>query len=50
MLVKGEEYTEKEIIGRDFVSSYGGKVVTIEMVTGKSTSDICRKIMSGKNH
>lgn len=50
VLVKGAEYTEKEIIGHDFVSSYGGKVVTIEMVPGKSTSNIHQKIMSVKNH
>lgn len=44
VLVKGSEYALKDIVGYDQVVKAGGKVVPIQMVQGKSTSDIVRKI------
>lgn len=44
VLVKGSEYAVKDIVGYDQVVKAGGKVVPIQMVQGKSTSDIVRKI------
>jgi len=44
VLVKGGDYKINEIIGRDTVTSHGGKVITIPEIEGKSTSDIIKKI------
>jgi len=38
VLVKGADYTRKEVVGADFVESYGGKVVLVDIVAGQSTS------------
>lgn len=38
ILVKGADYEKKEIIGKSFVESYGGKVVLIPLVEGVSTT------------
>ncbi len=44
VLVKGKQYEIHEIAGHDTVLNNGGKVVTLELVTGISTSDIIQKI------
>jgi len=43
-LLKGADYTPEQIVGRDFVESYGGKVLTVPLVKGKSSSSIIGKI------
>ncbi|MCC7429502.1 D-glycero-beta-D-manno-heptose 1-phosphate adenylyltransferase [bacterium] len=43
-LVKGEDYKLLEIVGKDFVESYGGKVVIFNFETKTSTSKILEKI------
>jgi len=47
VLIKGGDYEEKNIIGSDFVKSYGGKVATIPFVDGYSSSTIEKKIKNG---
>ena len=44
VLVKGGDYTIDNIVGADFVMSYGGKVLTIDFVYDVSTSKIIEKI------
>jgi len=44
ILVKGGDWKEKDIIGGDFVKSKGGRVVTIPLVEGVSTSKIIETI------
>jgi len=44
VLVKGGDYSLNEIVGKNYVSSYGGKVVTINLVKGKSTTNLIKKI------
>ncbi|MDO9464961.1 MAG: D-glycero-beta-D-manno-heptose 1-phosphate adenylyltransferase [bacterium] len=44
ILVKGGDYKIDQIIGRNTVTSHGGKVITIPEVKGKSTSEIIKKI------
>ncbi len=44
VLAKGNQYKIHEIAGFDTVLAHGGKVVTIELVPGISTSDIIDKI------
>lgn len=40
VLVKGSDYSPEQIAGADFVVSRGGKVVTLPLVPGLSTSNI----------
>ncbi len=47
-LVKGEDWREAGVVGRDFVESYGGKVVLAPLVEGISTSNIVSRIV--ENH
>ena len=44
ILVKGDDYTVQNIVGADFVLANGGKVETIALVEGYSTSKIIEKI------
>lgn len=44
VLVKGNDYHIEQIVGSDFVLSYGGKVETIKITEGYSTSKIIEKI------
>jgi len=44
VLVKGSDYNIENIIGADFVIKNGGKVVTVPLVTGKSSTNIINKI------
>ncbi len=47
VLVKGSDYAESEIVGAEFVRSYGGEVVRIPVVEGWSTTAIIRRICEG---
>ncbi len=44
ILVKGSDYLAENIVGADIVIKNGGKVETIEFVSGFSTSNIISKI------
>ncbi len=44
ILVKGNDYTIDTIIGADFVIKNGGKVETIDLVEGYSTTKLIEKI------
>ena len=46
ILVKGSDYSIDEIVGSEFVESYGGKVLSIELKAGYSTSGLIEKISS----
>ena len=50
VLVKGAEYDLENIVGYSFVKSYGGSVVTIDMVADRSTSKICDEIIKRSKH
>lgn len=45
ILVKGADWHKDNIVGRDFVLSYGGKVSSIKLVKGRSTTNLIRKIV-----
>jgi rfaE bifunctional protein nucleotidyltransferase chain/domain len=45
VLIKGADWSKKKIIGADFVASYGGKVLTVNLVKGRSTSALIEKIV-----
>jgi len=44
VLVKGADYEEEEIVGADYVQARGGEVYRVELVEGRSTSDIIEQI------
>ncbi len=44
VLVKGADYQRSEIVGADEVEAWGGRVVRIPLVPGKSTTDLLRKL------
>mgnify|MGYP000695831944 CR=1 FL=1 len=45
ILVKGEDWKEKGVVGREFVESYGGKVILAPLVDNVSTTDIVTRIL-----
>ena len=46
VLVKGADYRIGEIVGADFVTSYGGKVKRIALLPGRSTTRLMSRKMS----
>lgn len=46
ILVKGSDYKEDEIVGADIVKKNGGKVHTIDLVAGYSTTSIIERSKS----
>lgn len=49
VLVKGEDWGEKGVVGREFVESYGGKVVLAPLVEGRSSTLTIEKMKSEAN-
>ncbi len=43
VLVKGADYARSQVVGGDMVESFGGKVVLLDLVEGRSTTNIIRK-------
>ena len=48
VLFKGADYRLDQVVGRDFVESYGGKVALIELVPDASTTRLVAGIASGE--
>lgn len=46
ILVKGQDWAQKGVVGSDFVKSYGGRVLLAPLVEGKSSTTIIEKIKS----
>jgi len=44
VLVKGADYARAAIVGADDVESWGGRVVRVPLVEGKSTTELLRKL------
>jgi D-beta-D-heptose 7-phosphate kinase/D-beta-D-heptose 1-phosphate adenosyltransferase len=44
ILVKGQDWAQKGVVGREFVESYGGKVILAPLVEGKSSTATIEKI------
>lgn len=45
LLVKGADWKIEDVVGRDIVEGRGGKVVTMQYLEGKSTTNIIKKIL-----
>ncbi len=46
VLIKGEDWADKGVVGREFVESYGGKVVLAPLVEGRSSTLTIEKMKS----
>ncbi|MHC4527911.1 MAG: hypothetical protein ACYS29_08540, partial [Planctomycetota bacterium] len=46
VLVKGKDWAEKGVVGREFVESNGGTVVLAPLVEGKSTTSVIERMKS----
>ncbi|MBU6234768.1 MAG: D-glycero-beta-D-manno-heptose-7-phosphate kinase [Alphaproteobacteria bacterium] len=46
MIFKGKDYTVDKVVGADFVQSYGGQVVLIDLEEGFSTTGTIKKMQS----
>jgi D-beta-D-heptose 7-phosphate kinase/D-beta-D-heptose 1-phosphate adenosyltransferase len=40
VLVKGEDYIDKPVVGREWVEAHGGQVVLAPFLAGRSTTSI----------
>jgi len=49
VLVKGGDWAIDRIVGRDFVESLGGRVLSIPLREGLSTSKLIERILAGKS-
>lgn len=47
-LIKGADWSKKDIVGAEFVKSYGGRVKRVPLVKGKSTTSLVEKIKKTK--
>lgn len=48
VLVKGQDWAEKGVVGREFVEAAGGKVILAPLVEGKSSTGTINRIRQGK--
>jgi D-beta-D-heptose 7-phosphate kinase/D-beta-D-heptose 1-phosphate adenosyltransferase len=44
VLVKGEDWKTKGVVGREFVEARGGKVVLVKLLAGRSTTSIVERV------
>ena len=44
VLVKGADYGRDQIVGADEVEGWGGRVLRVPLVPGRSTSDLVRRL------
>jgi len=47
VLVKGADYTREEVVGAEVVEASGGRVHLVELVEGRSTTNLIRKMRGG---
>ena len=45
VLVKGADYAKEQVVGWEFVESYGGRVALAPLVDGRSTSAVIQRIL-----
>lgn len=48
VLVKGGDYTKDKVVGHEAVEKHGGRVVLIDLVEGRSTTNTIKKMQSSK--
>lgn len=45
VLVKGEDWAEKGVVGREWVEAHGGRVMLMQLEAGRSTTDVIDRIV-----
>jgi D-beta-D-heptose 7-phosphate kinase/D-beta-D-heptose 1-phosphate adenosyltransferase len=45
VLVKGADYKKEQVVGWDFVESYGGRVALAPLIEGRSTTNVIQRIL-----
>lgn len=45
ILVKGEDWQDKGVVGREWIEEHGGEVLLVKLREGRSTTEIIRKIL-----
>jgi D-beta-D-heptose 7-phosphate kinase / D-beta-D-heptose 1-phosphate adenosyltransferase len=45
VLVKGEDWAEKGVVGREWVEAHGGRVLLMKLVEGRSTTGVIERIL-----
>ncbi|MCM8780359.1 MAG: D-glycero-beta-D-manno-heptose 1-phosphate adenylyltransferase [Candidatus Omnitrophica bacterium] len=45
VLIKGSDWQLRDIVGADFVKSYGGEVLRIRLIPNRSTTNLIKKIV-----
>jgi D-beta-D-heptose 7-phosphate kinase/D-beta-D-heptose 1-phosphate adenosyltransferase len=48
VLVKGADYEPAQIVGAAEVEAWGGRVVRVPLVPGRSTTDLVRRLRGGR--
>lgn len=48
VLIKGSDWNKKTIVGAEFVRAHGGKVLTVKLASGRSTTNLIKKIIETK--
>ena len=48
VLVKGNDYSKAQVVGADFVESYGGRVHLAKLREGFSTTKTIKKMQAGE--
>jgi D-beta-D-heptose 7-phosphate kinase/D-beta-D-heptose 1-phosphate adenosyltransferase len=46
VLVKGADYAKEQVVGWDFVESYGGCVALAPLIEGRSTSAVIQRVLA----
>ncbi|SEA65105.1 D-alpha,beta-D-heptose 7-phosphate 1-kinase [Desulfuromusa kysingii] len=46
VLAKGGDYSPEQVVGREYVESYGGTLVLVEFQKGKSTTNIIEEVLT----
>ena len=49
LLVKGSDYQKEEIVGSDYVESYGGKILIVDLVQNLSSTKTIDKVKKRYN-
>jgi D-beta-D-heptose 7-phosphate kinase/D-beta-D-heptose 1-phosphate adenosyltransferase len=50
VLVKGGDYTHKQVVGREIVEALGGEIVLIDLVPGHSTTSMVERSRALERH
>lgn len=49
VLVKGRDWADRGVVGREFVEAHGGRVVLLPLVEGHSTTELIERLEKRKN-